>query len=169
MAKNEEILEICEGESIFQSHGMSRVKVTKEGKVKAIPIPIKSTGISELIDSFRQDAPQPPTINKLIKPEDEMGKELGINIKKHIKIPDYTDADYIKAKEDHDSDLGMAIVAKGLAVNLKDKEGKVVTEIADKIRILKQAGLSGDQFSQIVEDIISLTKWSDGEKESFFV
>jgi len=47
-------------EPIFSSDGISRVKVTKNGVVKIINVPIQSTGVSELVDTFRDKAPLPP-------------------------------------------------------------------------------------------------------------
>ena len=45
---------------------------------------------------------------------------------------------------------------------------EAVEDDNERINILKEMGLSGEQFSQIVEDITSLTKWTDEEAAHFF-
>ena len=66
----------------------------------------------------------------------------GITTKQWIKIPDYSDADYIKATEDHQADLGIAIVMKGIAVEFKDEEGKSIEDSDEKLTLMKNMGLS---------------------------
>jgi len=155
------------GKSIFASTGISRVKVTKDGKVCCLEIPIKSSGISELIDSFQRLAPSPPAKSELVKPGSEIAKELGITTKQWVKVPDYSDSHYLKEKEEHNSNLGMAVALHGIAVALEDENGKEIKEEKEKIKLLKEMGLSGEQFSKIVEDITALTKWQDEEETSF--
>ena len=164
--KTSKITEFVKGSDIFASTGVSKVKVTKAGEVSCLEIPIQSTGISEIIDAFEAKAPQPPVKNILVKPDAELGKEMGITKKQWMHVPDLADPAYIKAKSEHDSDLGMKILFRGMAVDVKDGD-KVVGNEDEKIAILKSMGMSGDQFSQIVEDITSLTRWTEGEKESF--
>ncbi len=164
-----EVTEFSEGKSLFQSNGISEVKITKDGEVKCLRIPITSTGIADIIDTFHEQSPKPPMVKELVLPGSDMYKELKMTRKNYIKIPDYGDANYIKAKEEHDSDLAMAILLKGIAVPIKDKDGKAVTDRTKKIKILKDMEMSGDQFAQIVGDIRSLTNWDSEEKESFFV
>jgi len=153
-----------EGENVFTSNGISRVKVTKDGEIIAIEIPIKSTGISEIVDRFNKKAPQPPLMDVLVEPEDKLGRELNLTKKKWIKMPNFGDPDYIKAKEKHETDLGMKILMTGLAVELRDKEGNTVEDEEKKLEIMKSMGMTGDQFSKIVDDITSLTRWREEEQ-----
>ncbi len=166
--KKVRITEFKKGETPFRSTGISNVKVTQEDVVCCLEIPIQSTGISELIDTFSENAPQPPARNTLVKKDDEIGKQLGLKKDDWIKIPDVTDPKYIKEKEEFDSNLGIAIVCKGLAIDIKAEDGSIVTEKDKKVDILKGMGLSGDQFSQIVTDITSLTRWTQEETRDFF-
>ena len=161
------ITEFIEGESLFSSSGISKVKVTKNGVIKIIKVPIQSTGVSELIDTYKEKEPKPPKVQSFVTPDSDVGKALGITKKNAVWHFDFTDEKYIKLKEEHDSDLGMAILMRGLAVELKDKEGNIITDFKRKIEILKSAGMSGEQFSQVVQDIQSLTKWSEEERQSF--
>ncbi len=163
-----EVTEFLDGKSLFQSNGISEVKITKNGEVKCLRIPITSTGIADIIDTFNDQSPQPPLVKELVLPGSDMYKELKMTRKNYIKIPDYGDANYLKAKEEHDSDLAMAILLKGIAVPIKDKNKKVIEDKNEKIKVLKAMEMSGDQFAQIVGDIRSLTNWDVEEKESFF-
>ena len=161
-----DITEFIEGESIFSSNGISKVKVTKNGITKIYLVPIQSTGVSELIDDFKKKEPKPPKVQSWVNPESDIGKALGITKKNAVWSFDFTDAKYLEAKENHDSDLGMAILMKGLAVKIKNKEGTIETNFENMIRILKSMGMSGEQFSQIVKDIQNLTSWTEEERES---
>jgi len=161
------ITEFKSGESVFTSNGFSKVKVTKNGKVMRFEIPIQSTGISELVDSLHEKAPQPPSTNMLVQPDSPIGQELGLQEKKWMKIPDLTDPDYKKAQEDHNMRVTNAVLLKGLAVDIKDEGGVIVTNEDIKIEILKSMGMSSDQFNQIVTDVQNLTRWTEEEKENF--
>ena len=96
--KKERITKLVRGQSIFHSTGISEIKVTRDGEIVCLEIPIRSTGVSELIDAFRDKAPKPPMINKLIEPDSELGKELKITKKNAIKIFDFTNEIYLKEK-----------------------------------------------------------------------
>jgi len=163
------VTEFKAGEKTFISTGVSSVKVTDKDNITCLDIPIQSTGVTELIETFKDKAPAPPLENTLITPESDPGIEMGINKNTWVKMPNFGDAVYLKEKEDHDSDLGMAVLLKGLAVDIKDEAGEMVTDRNKKIKILKSMGMSGDQFQQIINDVQDLTRWSDEERESFFV
>jgi hypothetical protein len=160
--------EFRENERSFSSTGISKVKMTQDGEVVCLEIPIQSTGISELIETFQANAPRPPAINILVKPDDPIGKEMKLSKSQWMKIPDLTDAAYLKAKDEHNNNLGMAILSRGLAVDIKDASGNVVKDVDAKVAILKKTKMSSDQFAQIIGDITSLTQWSDEERNRFF-
>jgi len=171
--KKERITKIVEGEKLFLSKGISRVKITRFNEVEdtqevvCLEIPIQSTGISELIDTFKAQAPVPHVVDKLIKKDSQEAKELGLDKSQWVKMFDYADKDYIANKEKHDSDLGIAVLCKGIAVDIFDKDNNPVTSREDTIRIMREKGMSGEQFSQMVENITSLTRWSEQEKSDF--
>jgi len=173
------INEFVEGDNIFESRGISRVKVTKlikeviEGKetekqvIECLEIPIQSTGVSELMEAGRAKAPSPPIDNVLIKQDSDTGREMGLAKNTWVKMPNLADPDYIRKKEKFDSDLGMKILFKGLAVDIKDKAGNIVEDENRKLEILKGRGMSTFHFSQIINDITGLTTWNEGELENF--
>ena len=166
--ETERITRFQKGQNIFTSNGISRIKVTKDGVIKCLEVPIASTGISDLIDAFRKDAPRPPAKNMKVTPNSDLGKQMKISRNEWVKMPDFTDPDFVEAKTKHDSDLGLAIALKGLAVEIADEQGNLVEDDAQKIEILRGMGLSGEQFSQMVEDITSLTKWTEEDETHFF-
>ena len=166
--KVEKVTEFRAGQKLFSSFGISKVKVTKGAEIICYEIPIQSTGISDLIDSFQDKAPQPPVKNELVKPDSEIGRELRLSKPQWLKIPDFGDANYLKEKGDHDARMGNAILLKGIAVQITDESGNPVENEDKKIEILKSMDMSGDQFQQIIKDIEALTKWSEEEKQHFF-
>ncbi len=160
--------EITLGNDLFKSNGYSSVKVTKAGKITELKVPIKSSGITELIEEFKRKEPKAPVISQNVKQESVLGKSLGLNKTTTVKMLDLSDPEYLKAREKYEGDLGIAIVLKGLDVPVKDDKGIVIEDRDKKIDILKQAGMSGEQFAQIVRDIRELTQWTEEERESFF-
>ena len=161
------LTEIRIGQKVFESSGISRVKVTQEGEIICLEIPIQSTGVSELIDTFQEKAPAPPVANELVKADSEQGKAMGLTRNEWVKMPNYADPAYIKAKEKHDSDLTMAILLKGMAVKILDEQGNQVDDRQKRIDALRGMGMTADQFSQIVKDIASLTRWAEDERNDF--
>jgi hypothetical protein len=162
------ISELTDGDDVFLSTGKSRVKVTKDGKVRALVFRIKSTGIADLVDQFNRKAPTPPVHKEIIAPDSEIGKQMGLRQKKWVKMPDLADPDYIRKKEKHDQDLGMAILLQGLDVVFRHKNKEIVTDPDEQIKIMKQMNMTGDQFMQIINDIQDLTRWNEEATEDFF-
>lgn len=159
--------ELVEGNSIFESKGVSIIKVTHDGIVKKLCIPIKSSGVSELIDELSKNKPQPPKINVVVGPGDPTFKELKLSKKQHVKTFDLTDESYLKELEKYNTNLGLKIVLKGLNIPLKDKDGKIIEDDNRKIEMLRNMGITGSQFSQLVDDITSLTAWEEEEDNNF--
>lgn len=169
MAKDEmKVTKLKEGEAIFESNGISKVKVTRDGKVKTLAFPIRSTGVAELIDKFTERAPRPPIKNELVQADSWMGRQMKLGKKQWVKVMDATDPDYVAAKEKHDQDLGMAIMLQGLDVELTDKDDKLVTDSGQQVKILKNLGMTTAQFMQIVRDIQDLTEWTEEQETDFF-
>jgi hypothetical protein len=158
---------IVEGERVFKSDGVTTLKVTRGGEIIALDIPIQSSGVNEIIEEFRSKEPQPPAKKAFISPDEEIGKQMGITEKQAMWISDFSDPDYVRAKEQYETDLGLRIVLQGIAIPIKDKAGNVVEDKDKRLEILKQMGLTGEHFSQMVRDIQSLTKWSEEEETRF--
>ena len=166
--KEVKVTELVEGKPIFESEGTCKLKITKEGVVQALILPIRSTGVAELIDSFTKKAPRPPVKNQLVQPDSGMGKEMRLARKQWVKMLDFSDPGYVEAKDKHDQDLGLAIMLQGLSLEIKGKDGNVVTDADQKVKILKGLGMTGEQFTQVVRDIQALTQWDEEREDHFF-
>lgn len=168
---NVKVIEINElidnEEKTFASTGYSIIKITKDNKVIPMKIPIKSSGVSELIDEFNIGAPKPPLKNELIQPDSVIGKEMGLTKKEWIKIQNFGDEKYLKEKSDYDNNLGIAIIMKGLNIKFYDINKNEIIDSQKKMNLLKKKGLSGEHFTQLIQDITSLTKWNNEEIEDF--
>ena len=167
-----DVKELVEGKPIFESKGKSRLKVTRINKkgeieVQSLVFPIRSTGVAELIDTFTSKAPQPPVINRLIKPDTDIGREMKLARKQWVKMLDFTDPKYLEVKEKHDQDLGLAIMLQGMDMEIKDSKGVVVENGDRKVEILKGLQMTGEHFTQLVQDIQSLTKWDEEREDNF--
>ncbi len=159
---------LVEGDSQFTSKGYSNVKRTLNGEVANIRIPIKSTGVTELIEQFKRNEPKPPGVSTLVKKDSEMGKQQKFTEDKWIKLPDFTDERYLKEKEDYEAKLGVQVLTKGVDAPFKNKKGVLITDGDQKVQILEDMGLSSEQFTQITNDIRMLTMWSDTELQEHF-
>jgi len=168
MAEIISIEELTEDNPIFKSTGISYLKVTHDGKEKKMAIPIQSTGVADAIDSFNKKRPTAPIVNKVVKPSDPAYKELGLTKKQHVKTFDLTDEVYLEELETFQADLGLKIILMGLNLDLKKtKDGEVIEDPDEKIKVLKKIGLTGEHFTQLVQDISALTKWEVEKEESF--
>ena len=162
-----DVEELVEGSSIFQSNGISILKVTQNGEVKKLRVPIKSSGVDEVIRNFERKKPRPPIINVVVKPGDSAFKDLNLNRKQHIKTFDFTDEAYLDEVEKYSSQLGLQIVLQGINVVLKDKEKNIIEDDDRKISVLRNMGLSSEHFTQLVRDIRNLTRWEDQNTDDF--
>jgi 2-hydroxychromene-2-carboxylate isomerase len=84
-----------------------------------------------------------------------------------VKVLDTTDEAYLEGREKYETMLGLKIVLRGINMPIKDAEGNVVEDEDKKIEILRGAGLTGHQFSQLVEDITNLTRWEEEKEDDF--
>lgn len=163
------VLEFRAGSRAFESHGYSHVKVTRDGVVDVLEIPIQSTGVAEVMDRLKRDEPIPPAQNVLVMPDSPAGKQLKLSERKWVLMPDFTDAGYIEKKRKHDTDMVLEVINQGVNVPFVSEDGKVVEDRDKRIDILRSMGISMPQFTQIANDIQDLTTLTDADRESFFV
>jgi len=160
-------MEFQVGNNVFESKGYSIVKVTHDGVIKKLKIPIKSTGVTELIDRFTKNAPTPPVTTTLVNPLDPIGKQMGLKEKKWVKMLDFADPVYIKDSDNFQSMLGIKVVLQGVDLPIKGKDGNVIIEEDARIEALKSIGITSDQFTQIANDINYLTRWKESKEDDF--
>jgi len=162
--------QLVEGNNIFESKGISYLKVTHKGQVKRISIPIKSSGVSEMIDEFeREKKPVPPKKRELIKKDSDMGKEMRLTKNEWGFIFDFTDEAYLSETEKYQRDLGLKVVMLGIDLPIRDKEGNDITDDNRRLQVLKNMGLTGEHLSQLVKDIQALTQWQEDKENDFLV
>ena len=160
--------QLTEGNRVFESQGVSHLKVTYKGEVVKISIPIKSSGVSEMIDEFEKDKkPQPPKKRELIKKDSDLGKELRLARNEYGWVFDFTDEGYIEVMDEYSRDLGLKIVMMGLDLPFKDKAGEDVEDDEKRLEILKGMGLTGEHLTKLVDDIQSLTQWQEDKENDF--
>jgi hypothetical protein len=163
-----EVSTLTEGDDTFLSYGYSNVKVTKSGKVINVKLKIKSSGVTELIEEFKKKEPKPPTEEVRVMKDSDLGKQLKLTENRPVRMPNLADPKYVEALNEYESNLGIAILQKGLDVTMYSKEGKEITDSDKKIAILKSMGMSGPQFTQVIQDIRNMTEWTEEEMQSFF-
>lgn len=156
----------------FQATGYSCLKVTHKAqgdkKTVAYKIPIKSQGITELLEQLRDREPRPPSTKVLITPRDDVGQQLRISRNQWVIMPDFTDPKYIEEVKKSETEAVYMIVAVGLDLDLQNERGDVVHDPQEKVNILKDMGFSMQHFQQLAEDVKQLTEWAEGEQEGFF-
>lgn len=160
--------QLREGNKIFGSQGFSRLKVTHDGVVKTVTIPIKSSGISEMMDEFeRTRRPQPPKKRDLVKKDSDLGREMRLTKNEYAWVYDLTDEAYVKELDEYSRDLGMKVLMMGLNLPIVDKEGEPIEDDERKLAVLKGMGFTGDHLNKLVDDIRSLTQWQEDRENDF--
>jgi len=160
--------QLVEGNSIFESKGISYLKVTHVGVVKKVPVPIRSSGVSEMIDEYEKSKkPQPPKKRELIRKDGDLGREMKLTKNEFAWVYDFTDEQYVSEMSKYTRDLGLRIVMMGLDFRIRDKEGNEVDDDEQKLNILKGWGLTAEHINQLVRDIQSLTQWQEDKETNF--
>lgn len=156
------------GDELFKATGESILKVVRAGKAKFLRLPIKSTGVADVIEAYKDKEPRPPGKKELVEPASDLGRRLKLVQKQWVTIPDLTDPDYVKALERHQTDMAFAIILVGLDVPILDERGEPVTVKEEAVRILRGMHLSTEHFQQLVDDIRDLTRMTEEDKVAFF-
>ena len=165
--ENIEILsELIEGGTVFEGHGYSLIKTTIDGKPSKRRLPITTRGVSELINKMNSLAPKPPVTKEFISMDSEQGKAIGLEEDRLAMIFDFTDEKYIRDLARHGRNTMWAVIIKGLKLEWRNSSGdKLEPDIEEKVRILKQNGITDEQAQQIYEDIIYLTRFQEGRED----
>ncbi len=148
----------------FISTGQTRkLKVTRKGVEEFFQIPITTRGLRALSDEMAKKAPKPKTKMRLIT-KDEATK-AGLPRGMPIYYEDRNDPDYIKASDDFWQDRQLAIVGLGVDIEIKDAQGKVITDPAKRGKFLLER-FGSSHITQIFEDIVGLDTIAQ-EQEDF--
>lgn len=166
----ERITVLQAGSDLFRSTGYSRLKITKGGVVKVVELPIKSSGVTEVIERARANEPKPPAKPMAVGWDSPEGRAAKVarGQSKTVMAPDLTDAGYVAARERYEEELALDIIDQGLDVPITKAGGEPTTTRDEKIAVLRSLGMSLPQFSQLVDDIQALTTLTEQDREAFF-
>ncbi|MBW1713250.1 MAG: hypothetical protein JRJ59_08915 [Deltaproteobacteria bacterium] len=162
----ERVAAIQAGETLFDSWGISRIKVTRQDRAEALEIPIRSTGIWELMDSLASQAPRPPARAEWIAADSDLGRQLGLDRDRSVLVFDTTDPDYLARLAGHHQEVLWRVLLAGLDLPILDEEGQPVADLSRQREILKANGLTEHQAEKIFKDIQALTRLEE-EIEDF--
>lgn len=158
------VTEFRAGEALFRSDGIVRVRVTKQGTPKVLELQIRSLGMGDLRG---RDEPRPPAKRERVDHRSEDGRAMRLTEPTWVLMPNYTDKEYLKAREAFDEETTFDTIAQALVGTFTDEGGRPVTDRDGKLNVLKDMGLTGHQFAEIVAAIGRLTAWSEQERISF--
>ena len=157
----EDVLEL----DAFQAHGYAMLKVQRGDVTRAVRVKVGSVS-QDLIDEYAKKAPKPPAVTKVVDPQTEEGQRLGLNSRRAVIMPDFTDEDYIKAAAEYDLSFRRVVVAHGVRSNLTLGGAAAVTP-EDKYKALEERGLSTLHFGELAKTILDLTQWTEEERQRF--
>jgi len=143
-----ELSDLIEAGAAFESRGVSTIKATRDGKPIGINIPIRSKGVAAFQEKLSAKAPVPPS-----KIETVDGKPQ--------RVPDFNDERYVDEYNKFSQHLIWQVVAFAL-------DGFDNLDLEARIDLLKNNGLSAHQLDQLFDDIQSLTKFAEGERDFLF-
>ncbi len=154
------------GERVFESRGYSLIKVTREGRVELLEVPISSRRVREALEEARHREPKPPKKRAFVQPDSEEGRAMGLTRPTCLTMPDSSDEGYLKEREAFWKRLGHTLIAAGLDLSIEDEEGREIREPEEKIEALYGMGITDEQLFKLSEDIKDLTRLSE-EEEAF--
>ena len=152
------ISKIIQGKTSFLSRGFVSLRVITDGKETQVDLPIKSIGLIELQEKLEEESPKPKSKMELVKKDSDIGKQMGLEEDTPMRIFDLTDDEYLKAVGEFQQDYLWRTAVHALDVEFEDENGEVITEYADKKKVLQATGISGHHLDEIVNAVTALTK-----------
>ena len=165
-AKAERVAEIRAEEALFESRGFSRVKVTRAGQAQVLEIPIRSSGVWELMEELSAQAPRPPFRAEWIAADSDLGRQLGLDRDRPVMLFDTTDPDYIDRLGAHHREVLWRVLTRAVDLPFVDREGRELNDPRERRELLRASGLTEHQAEKIFRDIQRLSKL-DEEIEDF--
>jgi hypothetical protein len=153
----------------FEAWGIVKLKVARGPETLVIKVRVASVP-QETIDEIRKGAPRPNPKTMMLDPSNPDHAAMGVTVRQKGQILDFSDPDYIKAKEAFDLKFRNEVVGRGVASKLKLKStGAIATTPAEIYKALEEQGLSGFHFNDIAQGVLNLTQWTEDEREAFTV
>lgn len=159
-------IESIQEDGAFEAWGFAHLKVQRGDKTFGIKVRIASVP-QETIDEIRKTQPRPPAKPVMLDPTNPDHAAMGITQRAKAILPDYSDPEFIKAREAYDVKLRNEVVGLGVASKLTLKDGSIAETPEQRYRALVERGLSGFHFGEIAQRIFELTQWTEEERENF--
>lgn len=159
-------IEDAQEDDAFSAWGYCVLKVQRGEETLGIRVKIISVP-QELIDGLTKKAPRPPAKTVMIDPGSEDARRLGITSRQKVIMPDYSDAKYQEDREAYELTFRREVVGRGVASSLSLRDGRKAETPEDRYRALDERGLSGLHFTELAENILRLTQWTEEERASF--
>lgn len=150
----------------FQAWGYVTLKVQRGPEILGVKVRITSVP-QEVVDALRKKAPRPPSKTVMLDPSNPEHAALGITTRQKAIIPDFNDSEYRAAQDAFDESFRKEVVGHGVDVKLTLKTGVTAIEPEQKYKALEERGLSGIHFSEIAQQILALTQWTEDERSNF--
>jgi hypothetical protein len=156
------------GTDAFEAWGYVTLKVQRGEETLGVKVKIGSVP-QESIDALRKTAPRPPSKTVMLDPSNpEHAAIPGVgNTRQKAIIPDYSDPEFQRNQEDFDLTFRREIVGRGVLSNLVLKNGDKAVNPEQRYRALEERGLSGIHFTEIAQQILALTQWTEDERTNF--
>lgn len=154
------------GNDAFEAWGYVTLKVQRGEELLGVKVKIVSVP-QEMIDTLRKTAPRPPSKTVMLDPSSPEAQALGVTTRQKAVIPDFSDPDYRNNQEAWDLSFRREIVGRGVGSNLTLKDGAKAENPEQRYRALEERGLSGVHFTEIAQQILTLTQWSEDERTNF--
>lgn len=154
------------GQDAFEAWGYVTLKVQRGEELLGVRVKIVSVP-QESIDALRKGAPRPPAKTTMLDPTMPEAQALGVTTRQKAILPDYSDPEYQKLQEAYDLNFRKEIVGRGVGSNLVLKDGMKAETPEQRYRALEERGLSGIHFTEIAQEILRLTQWTEDERTNF--
>jgi len=154
------------GQDAFEAWGYVTLKVQRGEDLLGVKVKIISVP-QESIDALRKNSPRPPAKTTMLTPDMPEAAAMGVTQRQKAIIPDYTDPEYQAKQEAFDLAFRREIVGRGVGSNLTLKDGTKAENPEQRYRALEERGLSGVHFTEIAQQILSLTQWTEDERTNF--
>ncbi len=150
---------------LFDSNGYSEIKVTKDGAVKQLRLPIKSTGVADFQEHLTAKAPRPPVRREFYKKGSPEALALGINHAVSVVEFDNTDEAYVDALEKHGQMVTWQVAVFAIDMPFERPDGTPAGSVEEKVEILKSSGMTAHHIQQVFDDVQALTQFSEDRQD----
>lgn len=167
MTKYREVdIESLEEKDAFAAWGYVTLKVQRGEETLGVRVKIGSVP-QESIDELRRRAPKPPSKTVMLDPSMPEAAALGVTTRQKAIIPDYNDEEYRIKLEEYDLMFRREVVGRGVRSPLKLEAGALAKSPEEHYKALEERGISGIHFSEMAQQILNLTQWTEDERANF--